>query len=323
MVRALDRILIVFIISLLPAQAFAKWPERTITIVSPFGAGGTADFLARLMAAELEKRLKQTIVIENKTGAGGVIGAAHVARAQPDGYTLLMGSIATHAIGPAVKKSLPYDAMKDFAHVILVAEVPNLLIVNPSLPVKTVADLVEYAKQAKKPLTYASAGAGTSQHLGAELFIRKTGVQMTHVPYKGAGDIVKAVVSGETDLSFNNFPASWATAKDSSEQARAIAVTSLSRSPAAPEIPAISETIAGFEAGAWFGLFAPKGTDDAIVSQLADAVKGVLADPAIAAKFRDAGAVANPLAKANFAKFISDQLAKWKQVATESGISVE
>ena len=234
MAAFLRRTLIAVVAALFPFQAVAKWPERTITIVSPFGAGGTADFLLRLMGEEFQKRLGQSVIIENKTGAGGVIGATYVARARPDGYTFLMASVATHAIGPALKKSIPYDPIKDFAPVGLVANLPNLLIVNPSLPVKTVADLIAYAKAAPKPLTYGSAGAGTSQHLAAELFIKKTGVKMTHVPYKGAGGIVEAVVSGEVDLSFNNFPASWAVAKDG-EKARAIAVTSLKRSAGCPD----------------------------------------------------------------------------------------
>lgn len=320
--KLLGQIFTALAVFLIPAQALAKWPERTITIVSPFGAGGTADLLARLLGEEFEKRLGQTVIVENKTGAGGAIGAAYVARAEPDGYVLLMGSIATHAMGPAVKKSMPYDPVGDFVPVILVAEIPNLLIVKPSLPVTTIPELIEYAKKAEKPLTYASAGAGTSQHLGAELFIRKTGVKMTHVPYKGAGEVVKAVISGEVDLTFNNFPASWAAARDG-QQVRAVAVTSLARSPFAPDVPAVSETLDGFEAGAWFGLFAPKGTDAAIVKQLASMTKEILEAPAVADKLKAQGAVANPLAEDKMSSFVAQELKKWKEVASESGISME
>jgi len=303
--------------SLSPTYARADWPERPVTIISPFAAGGTADFLARLIADHMQREFKQTFVVENKTGAGGSLGAGLVARALPDGYTLLVGSVATHAINPLLFK-LPFDPSNDFEAITLIARLPNLLVISPSVPAKTVPELVAYLKANPDKATFGSAGNGTSQHLAGELFRMRTGASMTHVPYKGAGEIMAALIGGEITLSFNNMVNAWPAAKDG--QVRAIAVTSLERNSSAPDVPTMAESLSGFEATTWFGLFAPKGTATHVVERLAASVAATLAQPEVLKKLNDVGAVAAPLPRQEFARFISDEQSKWRQIVEAAGI---
>jgi tripartite-type tricarboxylate transporter receptor subunit TctC len=306
-----------FVASLAPSYAQAGWPERPVTIVSPFAAGGTADFLARLIAEHMQREFKQTFVVENKTGAGGSIGAGLVARAQPDGHTLLLGSVATHAINPLLSK-LPLDPLADFEAITLVARLPNLLVVRSSTPVKTVPELVAYLKEHPEKATFGSAGNGTSQHLAGELFRLRTGAAMTHVPYKGASEIMMGLIGGEITLSFNNMVNAWPAAKDG--QVRAIAVTSLERNASAPEVPTMAETLPNFEATTWFGLFAPKGTSAQVVERLTASVVTTLAEPEVLKKLNDLGAVAAPLAGEAFTRFLSNEQSKWRQIVEAAGL---
>jgi len=300
-----------------PSYAQASWPERPVTIVSPFAAGGTADFLARLVADHMQREFQQTFVVENKTGAGGSIGAGLVARAQPDGYTLLVGSVATHAINPLLSK-LPFDPSADFEAITLIARLPNLLVVTSSVPAKSVPELVAYLKEHPDKATFGSAGNGTSQHLAGELFRLRTGAAMTHVPYKGASEIMAGLIGGEITLSFNNMVNAWPAAKDG--QVRAIAVTSLERNSSAPDVPTMAESLSDFEATTWFGLFAPKGTPAAVVDKLATSVAATLAEPEVLKRLNDVGAVAAPVARQEFTRFIADEQSKWRQIVEAAGL---
>jgi tripartite-type tricarboxylate transporter receptor subunit TctC len=298
-------------------EADAAWPEKTVTVVSPFGAGGTADMLSRLLAEHMQKEFGQSVIVENKTGAGGSLGTAYVAKAAADGYTLLVGSVATHVINPLVYPDLPFDPDRDFVPASLVARLPNLLVVNPDIPAKTVPELIDYLKKDPDSVTYGSAGNGTSQHLAAELFKQRTGTAMTHVPYKGAAEIMTALAGKQISLSLNNMGNAWSMAKAGT--VRAIAVTSLDRNPAAPDVPTIAETLPGFEATTWFGVFAPKGTPAEVTEAIAAFVKTTLSKPEVMAKLQEVGVVAAPLPQSEFAAFIAEERGKWQDIAKAAG----
>ena len=233
----------------------------------PFPAGGTTDVLARAVAQKLTESLGQPTVVDNRPGAGGNIGAELVAKSPPDGYTLLMGTVGTHAINPSLYPQMPYDHVKDFVPVILVAGVPNVLVINPSLPVNSVQELIAYAKANPGKLNFASSGNGTSIHLSGELFKTMAGVQMTHVPYKGSAPALQDLVGGQVQLMFDNLPSSLALIK--AGKLKALAVTSLTRAAALPDVPTVAESgLPGFEASSWFGLLAPAGTPQPIVVTL-------------------------------------------------------
>ncbi|HEX2218661.1 MAG TPA: tripartite tricarboxylate transporter substrate-binding protein, partial [Gemmatimonadales bacterium] len=223
----------------------ASWPEKPVTILVPYAAGGTSDMFARLLAEGLDEAFGQRFLVENKPGASGNIGTAELARAEPDGYTLGIGTVATHAINPSVFEDLPFDAAADFAPVSLVATLPNVLVVNPEVEAESVPELIELLKSKPGELTFASSGVGTSQHVSGELFMERTGTSMTHVPYKGSGQLIMDVVAGHVDLSFDNIPLAAQQAAEGG--VRALAVTSPERSPLLPEVPAMAEFIPGFD----------------------------------------------------------------------------
>jgi len=275
--------------------------------------------LSRLLAEYMQKEFKQTVIVENKTGAGGSLGAAYVAKAAPDGYTLLVGSVATQVINPLVYPDLPFEPERDFVPVSLIARLPNLLVVNSDLPVRTVPELIEYLKANPDSVTYGSAGNGTSQHLAAELFKQHTSTKMTHVPYKGAAEIMTALAGRQISLSLNNMANAWPMAK--SNTVRPIAVTSLTRNPAAPDVPTIAESIPGFEATTWFGVFTPKYTPEAVNTALAEVVKTTLSKPEVIAKLQEVGVIAAPLPKGEFAAFIGEERTKWQGIVQSAGIA--
>src|SRR5437660_1203037 len=237
----------------LPAAHADTYPSKPIKLIVPFPAGGTTDVLARVVGQELTKSWGQQVIIDNRPGAGGNIGADAVAKSAPDGYTLVMGTVGTHGINVSLYKNMPYDAVKDFTPITQVASVPNLLTVNPQVPVKSVKELIDYAKANPDKLTFASSGNGTSIHLSGEMFKSMTGVQMRHVPYKGSAPAVTDLLGGHVDLMFDNMPSVIQHVKDG--KLRGIAVTTAKRSPAAPDIPTIAESgVPGFEATSWFGI---------------------------------------------------------------------
>lgn len=303
-----------------PAAA-QTWPARQVTIVVPFAAGGTTDLFARLLSSHLQQKLGGTFIVENRAGAGGNIGAAAVAKAPNDGYTLLVGTVSTHAINPFLYSNLSFNAEKDFQPVSLIARLPNLLVVNPKIPAKDVNELVAYLKANPDKLSYGSSGAGTSIHLAAELFKIQTGTRMTHVPFRSSGEVMQNVAAGHIDLAFDNMTLAWPQAK--SGNVRGLAVTSLKRSETAPDVPTMAETLPGFEATSWHGVFAPAGTPREIVDKVAAEVKAMLETPANAQKLNEIGAVPSPMTPEQFTAFIAGERKKWSEVVKASGAKVD
>jgi len=301
------------------AQAY---PNHPIRLVVPFPAGGTTDILARDAAPRLTEVLGQPVVVDNRPGAGGNIGADLVAKSQPDGYTLLMGTVGTHAINPSLYAKMPYDHVKDFVPIVLVAGVPNVLVVNPSLPVNSVADLIKLAKSKPGSINFASSGNGTSIHLSGELFKTMAGVEMTHVPYKGSAPALTDLISGQVQVMFDNLPSSLPQIK--AGKLRAIAVTSLKRSPALPDVPTISESgLPGFEASSWFGLLAPAGTPAAVVARLNAEVNKWLQSAEGREQLLAQGAQAAGGTPEQFVAHIRAETDKWAKVVKASGAKVD
>ncbi len=300
-----------------PGHAQGAWPTRNVTIIVPFTAGGTADLFARLVANHMTQTFGQSFVVENRGGAGGNLGAAQVAKAQNDGYTLLLGTVSTHAINPTLYSNLTFDAAKDFQPVSLIARLPNMLVIKNSIPAKNVAEFITYVKANPDKLNYGSSGVGTSIHLAAELFKIATGTKMTHVPYRSSNEIMQNLTGGHIDLAFDNITLAWPQAKAGT--VRALGVTSLQASPTAPEVPPIADTLKGFDATSWHGLFAPAGTPRPIVDKMAAEVKRILEMPETANKLTEIGAVPSPMTPDEFTGFIASERAKWAEVVKASG----
>ena len=298
------------------------FPTKPIRIVVPFPPGGTTAILARAAAQKMTEAWKEQAVVDNRPGAGGNIGAELVARSPADGYTLLMGTVGTHAINASLYAKMPYDHVKDFAPVILVAAVPNVLVVHPSLPVHSVAELIAYAKANPGKLNFASSGSGTSIHLAGELFKVMAGVQMTHVPYKGSAPAIADLVGGQVQLMFDNLPSALAQIK--AGKLRALAVTSAQRAAALPDAPTIAESgLPGYEASSWFGLLAPAGTPADVVAKINGEIARWLASPEAKEKLSSQGAIAAGGTPEDFARHIAAETAKWQRVVRESGAKVE
>ena len=308
--------------ALAPATGFAQdWPgKQPIRIVVPFAAGGTSDILARTLGEKLQAALKQTVVIENKAGAGGVIGADSVAKSAPDGYTILLGTIASHAINPALQAKMPYDASKDFASVILLGSISNVLLVGAAQPYKTVADIVAAAK--KEPLPFASAGQGSSQHMSGEMFKLLAGAPLTHVPYKGSAPAVQDVIGGQIPMSFET--ATVALPHVQSGKVRALAVTSAKRSKVLPDVPTLQEAgIAGFDVASWQAIYAPAGTPAAVVKRLNTEIETILASAEVKAKMDGLGLDHTPNTPEQFTTFGRSELAKWQKVVKDGNVKPE
>jgi tripartite-type tricarboxylate transporter receptor subunit TctC len=304
------------------AQGAANYPTKPVRLVVPFPAGGTTDILARAVAQKLSAAWGRQMIVDNRPGAGGNIGSDLVAKSAPDGYTLLMGTVGTHAINPSLYKNMPYDHVKDFAPVILVAGVPNVLVVNPSLPVHSVPELIAYAKANPGKLNFASSGNGTSIHLSGELFKAMTGVEMTHVPYKGSAPALTDLIGGQVQLMFDNLPSSLPFIK--AGKLRALAVTSGARAAALPNLPTLAESgLPGFEASSWFGVLAPAGTPRDIVAKLNGAIAGWLASPEAKEKLLAQGAIAAGGAPDDFARHIGAETSKWAKVVKASGAHID
>jgi tripartite-type tricarboxylate transporter receptor subunit TctC len=304
------------------AASAQSFPSKPIRIVVPFPPGGTTDVLARAAAQKLSDTLGQPAVVDNRPGAGGNIGAELVAKSPPDGYTLLMGTVGTHAINPALYPKMPYDHIRDFAPVILVAGVPNVLVINPSLPVNSVQELVAYARANPGKLNFASSGSGTSIHLSGELFKTAAGLSMTHVPYKGSAPALMDLIGGQVQLMFDNLPSALPQIK--AGKLKALAVTSRERAPALPNVPTIAESgFPGFEASSWFGLLAPAGTPQPVIATINGEVAKWLASPDAKEKLLAQGANAAGGTPEDFAKHIAAETAKWQKVVKESGAKVD
>ncbi len=310
----------------LPALAQSAWPNKPVRIVVPFAPAGTTDILARALAPELSRAFGQPFIIENKPGAGGNLGADLVAKSG-DGHTLLMGTVGTHAINPALYARMPYDHVKDFVPVTLVAGVPNVLVMNPAkaeaMGIKGVPDLIRVAKASPGKLNMASSGNGTSIHLAGELFKTMTGTYMVHFPYRGSGPALLDLMGGNMDLMFDNLPSAMPHIK--AGKIKALAVTSAERSAALPELPTVAEAgpLKGFEASSWFGLLAPAGTPAEVVNRLQQETAKALATPALKERLQAQGAVPSGMSPADFTKFIAAETKKWAAVVKASGATVD
>jgi tripartite-type tricarboxylate transporter receptor subunit TctC len=301
------------------AQAY---PVKPVRLVSPYPPGGANDILARIVGQKLGENLGQQIVIENRGGATGNIGAEYVAKAVPDGYTLLMGQASNLTINVSLMSKMPYDPVKDLAPITLVATTPNLLVVHPSLPVRTVKDLVALAKSKPGSINYASSGSGSAGHLAGELFKRVAHVDMVHIPYKGAAPALTDVVAGQAQLYFTS-PIS-ATPFVKGGRLRMVAVTSLKRSPSLPDIPTVAESgYADFDVVSWWGILAPAAAPKEIIARLHIEIVKVLALPEIKTKFSDQGADVASNTPEQFAAYIKSEIAKWGKLIRELGVKSE
>jgi tripartite-type tricarboxylate transporter receptor subunit TctC len=303
------------------ARGADEWPQRQVTIVVPFSAGGSADLIGRLLAQHLQVKFGVPFVIENRGGAGGSIGTGLVAKAAADGYTLVVGTVSTHAINPSLYAHLPFDVERDFAPISLLVGLPNLLIVNNEVPVKTVPELVAYLKANDGKVNFGSSGNGTSSHLAAVMFQLATGTHMTHVPFRSTSDEMNNMIGGHIQLAIDSMTTIWPLAKAGS--VRAIAVSTPQRVGAAPDVPTIGETIKGFEATGWQGLYAPAGTPRAIVDKIAAEVKRIFSDPQVKSALENVGGEPAPMTPDAFAAFARTERAKWAEVVKAAGVRIE
>ena len=315
------RYLTVFLVffAWISATGAQPYPAKPIRIICAFPVGGIADIYGRIIAGKLSESWGQAIVVDNRAGAGGVIAAEAVARSPGDGYTLLMGSIGTHAVNVSLFSKLPYDPVKDFAAISLVLEAEGLLVVHPSVPAQNVAELIAVAKA--KPLTFASAGMGTASHLAGELFKSMAGVEMTHVPYKGNVPAITDLLAGQTSMLFATMPTVLPHAK--AGKLRALATMGSSRAAATPELPTIGESLKGFEVNNWIALFAPAGTPPEIVRRWNGEVTKVMQSPEIQARLPNEGARFSPNTPEQFSAFVKSEIAKWAPVVKASGAKVD
>ena len=305
------------------ALAQAPYPTRPVRIIVPFTAGGTTDIFARLVGERLTQQLGQPFVVENRGGAGGNIGTDAVAKATPDGYTLVMGTVGTHAINASLYARMPYDPLTEFAPVAYVAGVPNLMVVSPkTVKATSVAEFIAEAKASSKKLNMASSGNGTSIHLAGEMFKQATGVEMPHVPYRGSGPAINDLVGGQVDVMFDNLPSCIEQAR--AGNLRALAVTSSTRSPALPDIPTLAESgLAGFDATSWFALYAPKSTPAAIVAKLNEEVNKALSGPELKERFATLGGEIRLMKPDELMTYTRSEHARWASVVKASGARLD
>lgn len=298
----------------------AGFPSRPIRIVVPFPPGGTTDFVARLVAARLTERVGR-VIVENKPGASGAIGAEAVARAAPTGEVLVFATINTHGINSAVFKSLPYDPVKDFAAVSQVVSSPNILVASPSSGLRTLDDVLRRAREQPGQLAFGSTGHGGSPHMSGVLLQAMTGVSMKHVPYKGGGPMLNDLMAGHIPVAFDNLPSSMELVRAGG--VTGIAVTTRDRSPSAPDLPSVSETVGGYEVSAWFGVLAPRGTPAGVVQYLSDEIAAITREPDIHQRLLNSGAVPVGNSPDAFAAMVVAEVEKWRHVAQVASVQVE
>ncbi|KQP50865.1 tripartite tricarboxylate transporter substrate binding protein [Methylobacterium sp. Leaf108] len=306
----------------LPASAQAPYPIRPITLVVPFAAGGSTDVVGRLVAQKMSDVLGQQVVVENVVGAGGNVGAARVAKAEPDGYSILMGTVATHALNPLMLKRKPYDPVTDFAPISLLAVIPNVLVVNPKLPANSVKELIALLKASPEKYNYASSGLGTPLHLSGELFKSMAGVSMQHIPYRGSGPALNDVVAGQVPIQFDNLPSASEFIKAGS--LRGLAVTTKERAPSFPDIPTVAEAgLPGYETYTWNALFAPPRTPRPIIDALNAAAIKALADPTVIERMKAFSATVVSSTPEQLADHVKAEIVKWTPVVKEAGVQIE
>jgi tripartite-type tricarboxylate transporter receptor subunit TctC len=304
-----------------PASAESDYPNRPITLIVPFPAGGQSDLIARLVTAKMTPKLGQQIVVENRGGAGGNIAAGAAARAEPDGYTLFLGFVGTHGMNPALYKKLPYDPVEDFAPISLLNITPLVLEVHPDFPAKTVQELIDLAKANPGEFSYASSGNGTPIHLSGELFKSMVGIDLVHVPYKGAAPALVDVIGGHVPIMFDNLAPSLEHIR--SGKLRALGVTTKERAPSMPDLPTIAETVPGFETYSWNALFAPAGTPKEIIDQLNAAALAALADPEVTAKLKELSIKAVGSTPEELAAHVQAELTRWAPIVKASGAQLD
>ncbi len=299
----------------------ADFPRMPVHIIVPFAAAGATDVAARIIGQKLAEKWGAAVVIENKAGATGAIAAEFVANANPDGYTLLMGTGSVNSVFPAVKKELPFDTLRDFVAVSNFFLSPNVLVIHPSVPAHSVAEFIALLKTKPNEYSFASSGTGSSIHLSGELFKQMADVQMVHVPYRGSGPAVADLLAGRVQVMFDNLASSWPYVK--AGQLRALGVTSLEPDPLAPGVPAIAQTLPGFDATSWAGLLAPAKTPPAIVEKISAAVQRAVHLPDVLEKFKDIGATPVGDTSEHFGKFLKADIQKWRAVVEKAGIKIE
>jgi tripartite-type tricarboxylate transporter receptor subunit TctC len=304
-----------------PGALAQAWPQKPVKIINPFPPGGGTDVFARPLAAKLSIALGQQVIIENLAGAGGTVGAARAAKEAPDGYTWFMGAVH-HTIAETLYTKLPYSLERDFAPLTVVAFVPNVVVVHPKHDFKSLQELIVYAKANPNKLNYGSAGNGTTHHLSVELFQMMTGTELTHVPYKGAGPLTPALLSGEVDLAFDGMGTSAPHIK--AGKLRPLAVTTTKRSPIVPEVPTMQEAgIAGYEVTTWYALWAIRGTPQPIIDRMFAEVAKVLQMPDIKEIWATQGADLGGMPPAEFDKLVKSEIAKWGKVVKDAGIKID
>ncbi|MCC6532581.1 MAG: tripartite tricarboxylate transporter substrate binding protein [Burkholderiales bacterium] len=297
------------------------YPSKVVRWISPWPPGGANDIFSRAIAQELTRSFGQQVIVDNRPGAAGTIGSDIVAKAPPDGYTIVLGSSPTHAIAPSLYAGLPYDPLRDFAAVTLVATVPNVLVVHPSVPARSVKELIALARARPGKLNFASAGNGTSQHLSGELFKSMAGVDMVHVPYKGTAPALTDLLAGQIELAFDNMPALLPHIR--SGRLRALAVTPIKRSATAPELPTIAEAaLPGYDASVWFGAFVRAGTPREVVSKLHGEIVKALATPELKARMASLGAEVAGTGPDEFTEYWRKDIPKWAGVVKAAGVKI-
>ncbi|MBC9883322.1 tripartite tricarboxylate transporter substrate binding protein [Bradyrhizobium sp. INPA01-394B] len=301
-------------------SASAAYPDRPVHWLIGFAAGGPVDIVARIMAQALSDRLGQQFIVENRAGSGGNIAAGAAINSTPDGYTLLFVA-PNNAISTSLYKKLPFDFLRDTTPVASIMQLTNMLVVSNAMPVKTVQEFIDYCKANPGKISFASSGNGTSVHMSAELFKAMTKCDMVHVPYRGSAIAFPDIISNKVQLIFDNLPSALEQAKGGN--VRALGVTSPQRWPAVPDVPAIAETVPGFESVGFYGISAPKGTPPEIVELLNKTVNEALADPKVAARLTENGGIPKPMTPAEFGKLVADETEKWKKVVEFAGVSVD
>ena len=300
----------------------ATYPDKPIRIIVAYTPAGATDILARAVGQKMTEAWGQPVIVENRPGANGNIGTEVAAKATPDGYTLLMVTAGTHGVNPGLYRKLPWDAVRDFAPVSLVAMVPNIMVVNPSLPVKSVNEFIAYAKANPGKLSYGSPGLGSTAHMSVELFKTMTGTDMLHVPYKGSAGVMQDVIAGQIAVTIDNMPVYLPQVK--AGKLRALAVSPAKRSPAVPDLPTIAEAgVPGYDATAWFGLVAPAGVPRPIVAKLAGETQRILRLPDVAERLSGLGAEPVGNTPEQFAAFIKAEIAKWKKVIQDAKVDLQ
>ncbi len=297
------------------------WPAKPVRLVVPFPAGGATDILSRALSQELARKLGQSIVVDNKPGAGGTIGALAAAQAPADGYTLLLTTSSTHSIGPAINPRIPYNAEADFTPIVYVASSPQVILVPMTSPAKNLREFIEHARKNPGRLNYASSGNGTISNLSTEIFKAQSGTFLVHIPYRGTGLSIADLISGKVDVLFDSVVSGMPHVRDG--KLRALAVTSPKRSTLAPELPAVSELLPGFESVTWFGVYGPRGLPPEIVSRVNQAVNAALAEPDLKERFARLGAETTGGTPQAFAAVVKAESAKWKKVITERKITAD